>query len=454
MLLKSCLASKQVFNCLASAMTVLFLSNASYVSGHTLTPIRSTATSNTSIEVYTYSIGVESIYRTKEVLAAVTDQLQVTHRYITATGFQFQSEIDYTETTLTQLFIEQGVPAIHFSKTTIKVPVSSIEKVGGTNCEQAEILCSNSSLSGNSAGFGTQELNGTNQGCLIGNEHQSSWYYLNIQTGGSLTMMIDPVTNTDDYDFAIWGPFTAATAGANCPPVTSPVRCSFSALDDRTGLQSMNLGTPTGCGFLGLFACGPSAVGDVSEGSGGDSFVLPLNVLANQIYILLVDNFSTSSNPYGMSFGGTAVLGCTPVVLPVEISSFSGFASEIGNVLKWKTESEKDNDYFLVERLINGTLNEWEVVEKVYSKGDTWTEKNYAIIDNDPKRDGLNYYRISQVDQNGNVNQYKDLVSINNTDEQMIISKVVNLMGQEVDRSATGILLYLFEDGTSIKVFR
>lgn len=441
-------------------MTVLLLSNVSYSMNHSLTPTRSVKTYNATNEVYRYSIGVDSVYRTKAILAAVTDQLHVTHRYITETGFIFSSEIDYSEETLTQLFLEQGVTTIQFSKITTKAPVASQEKVGGTNCEQAEILCSNTSLAGNSAGAGTQELTATTQGCL-GVEHQSSWYYLNVQTGGSLTFTIDPTNNSDDYDFAIWGPFTAATAGANCPPVTAPVRCSFSALSDLTGLVIPFTGQVSsfGCGFLGLFPCSGLITStnnppDVSEGTGGDSWLSNLTVTANQIYILLVDNFSTSSNPYSMSFGGTAVLGCTPVVLPVEISSFSGFASEIGNVLKWKTESEKDNDYFLVERLINGTLNEWEVVEKVYSKGNTWTEKNYVIIDNNPKRDGLNYYRISQVDQNGNVNQYKDLVSINNTDEQVIISKVVNLMGQEVDRSATGILLYLFEDGTSIKVFR
>lgn len=453
MLKKNCLANKRFFNCIAGVMTVLLLNNTSFAGDACLTPIRSTICTNASTEVYRFSIGIDSIYRTKEILAAVTDQLQVTHRYITSTGFQFNSEIDYSEATLTQLFLEQGVPAIHFSKITTKAPVASHEKVGGTNCEQAEILCSNTSLAGNSAGGGVQELTAANRGCLS-TEHQSSWYYLNVQTGGTLTMMIDPVSNSDDYDFAIWGPFTAATAGVNCPPVSAPIRCSFSSLDDRTGLQSMNLGTPSGCGFFGFSSCPPSAVGDVTEGAGGDSFVLPLNVLANQVYILLVDNFSTSSNPYNMSFGGTSVLGCTPVVLPVEITSFTGFASEIGNVLKWKTASEKDNDHFVIERLKSGTINEWELIENVSSKGNSWTEKNYVIIDNDPTRDVVNYYRISQVDQNGSVNQFNDLVSINNTGDQVVISKVVNLLGQEVDKSATGLLLYLFEDGTSIKVYR
>lgn len=449
----NCFPTKRFFRCLIGVVTALLFSHSTQAFNSEGAK-RNLKLGYFSDEIFQYAITVDSIYRTKTILARVTDQLHVTNRYITETGFVFSSQVDYSEVDLSQLFLNEGVPTIQFAKTKYKAPVYSLEKVGGTDCDFAQILCSNSSLSGNSAGFGSQELSVSNQGCLIGNEHQSSWYYMNVQTGGSLSLMIDPVSNSDDYDFAIWGPFTAATAGANCPPITAPLRCSFSALDDQTGLQSMNLGSSSGCGFLGLFSCPPSAVGDVSEGAGGDSFVLPLSVLANQIYILLVDNFSTSSNPYSMSFGGTAVLGCTPVVLPVEISSFSGFSTEIGNVLKWKTESEKDNDYFRVERLIEGTTNSWELVQKIEAEGDTEMERNYELVDNSFHRGKMNYYRISQVDFNGLVTTYKTLVSINNEIKNLKVSKIVNLMGQEVDDTYKGVVLYLFEDGTTVRVFQ
>ncbi|MEZ4889881.1 MAG: hypothetical protein R2779_04725 [Crocinitomicaceae bacterium] len=77
-------------------------------------------------------------------------------------------------------------------------------------------MCSRntSQTTNNSSGAGTQELNGSSKGCMS-TEHQSSWYYINVQTGGDLTLTIAPQNVTDDYDFAIWGPFTSATANAS-----------------------------------------------------------------------------------------------------------------------------------------------------------------------------------------------------------------------------------------------
>src|SRR5690606_7671097 len=154
--------------------------------------------------------------------------------------------------------------------------------------------------------------------------------------GGNLTMTIDPSNNSDDYDFAIWGPFTDATAGANCPPVSNPIRCSYSGETNLTGMSSS--------GYLDCFL---GFIGDCnanSEGAGGNSWVQQLNVSANQVYIMLVDNFSNSGQPYNLSWGGSAVLNCTPVVLPVELASFSASAGIRQNILQWETLTELNND--------------------------------------------------------------------------------------------------------------
>src|SRR5690606_31485899 len=138
---------------------------------------------------------------------------------------------DYFRAVITSL----GLTLQHFEKSRVFNEATS-EKAGGPDGESAELLCSNASMSANSAGSGTtQELNGSNQGCMSV-EHQSSWYYVNIGTGGNLTMTIDPSNNSDDYDFAIWGPFTSANAGANCPPLSAPIRCSWSSVTDQTGM--------------------------------------------------------------------------------------------------------------------------------------------------------------------------------------------------------------------------
>ncbi len=311
------------------------------------------------------------------------------------------------------------------------------EKVGGTDCEQAEQLCSNSSLPGNSSGFGTQELSGANRGCLAGNEHQSSWYYLNVQTGGSLSLRINP-SAASDYDFAIWGPFTAATAGANCPPVSTPVRCSFAAGNGNTGIRA---GEP-----------------DNSEDSFGDRWVNALTVNANEIYILLIDNFSASGVGYAVDFSwganvSTAVLGCTPVVLPVGITEFSGLKIETENVLTWTTESEQNNDFFTLQYSSTGMENDWNTVQVIEGAGDSETKKYYSAIHSDYRQNSLNYYRLIQTDFNGKETMIEKIVAIDNRVEEKEVVKVINLVGQEVSVNEKGIVIYIFKDGTQQKRF-
>src|SRR5690554_7165584 len=146
--------------------------------------------------------------------------------------------------------------------------------VMGQDCPGAEMVCSNTSFAGNSSGFGTQELNASNQGCLSSGERESSWYYVNIGSNGTLEMTISPVAS-DDYDWAIWGPFSSTTASTNCPPTSDPIRCSYAGGDGDTGMGN--------------------GATDFSEGAVGDKWIAPLNVVDDEIYILLITNHSTRS---------------------------------------------------------------------------------------------------------------------------------------------------------------
>jgi len=315
----------------------------------------------------------------------------------------------------------------------------SIEKAGGVDCELAQQLCSSSSVPGNSSGFGIQELpnNNTVDGCLT-LEHQSSWYYINIQTGGSMSLRINPVSGSDDYDFAIWGPFTAVNVGANCPPVSSPVRCSYSALSGATGIR---VGEP-----------------DNSESSAGDRWVNALTVASNDIYILLIDNFSISGTGYSIDFnwGGnttTAVIGCMPVVLPVDVSTFTAEYNYGSNLITWTTESETNNDYFEIEWTAEPEKG-WTTIAQVDGAGDSESQLSYSAQHSDYKRDALNYYRIKQTDFDGNDRTYPKTVVVDNRLESMKVLKVVNLLGQEVSDGEKGLVIYVYEDGSCEKIMR
>ncbi len=86
-------------------------------------------------------------------------------------------------------------------------------------------------------------------------------------------------------------------------------------------------------------------------------------------------------------------------VLPIEGLSFSvSLWNEKYAAIKWATASEKNNDYFLVQRSFNG--RDWATVEKISGAGNAVTLTNYSTTDFEPK-EGINYYRLKQIDFDG-----------------------------------------------------
>lgn len=242
------------------------------------------------------------------------------------------------------------------------------------------------------------------------------------------------------------GPFTSANVGVNCPPTSGPIRCSWSAQTGNTGLA---FGDTSPCNWNWGCFCNVDCNNN-TENEYGNSFVSALNVSAGQIYIILVDNYSNSGQPYTMSFGGTAGLGCIPVNLPVELIDFDGYNDGVDNVLCWKTASEKDNDYFILEQSYNGV--DWNYVGVSNGAG-TSTETLKYEYKHSKYRDTTNYYRLSQVDFNGDKKIF-DIIAINNSTGNKEVFKTINLLGQDVDENEKGMLIEIYTDGTSRKIFK
>ncbi len=91
-------------------------------------------------------------------------------------------------------------------------------------------------------------------------------------------------------------------------------------------------------------------------------------------------------------------IGCPLIPLPVTWISFYGENKNNNNYLYWITASELNNDYFEIERSENG--NEFIAIGRMQGAGTTVERHNYEFIDDDPT-DGINYYRLKQVDGNG-----------------------------------------------------
>lgn len=92
--------------------------------------------------------------------------------------------------------------------------------------------------------------------------------------------------------------------------------------------------------------------------------------------------------------------------LPVELKSFNATAKVYGALLEWQTVTETNNSHFIVEKSIDG-IN-FQSINTVPGKGTTQDKSSYQFTDANFTQSA--YYRLTQVDHNGNKKVYDDLV--------------------------------------------
>lgn len=84
--------------------------------------------------------------------------------------------------------------------------------------------------------------------------------------------------------------------------------------------------------------------------------------------------------------------------LPIELLRFEAGLMANRVELFWETATEKNNDYFQIERSADAEL--WENIGQVNGAGNSLNRKQYHFIDAQPLI-GTSYYRLKQVDFDG-----------------------------------------------------
>ena len=154
---------------------------------------------------------------------------------------------------------------------------------------------------------------------------------------------------------------------------------------------------------------------------------------------------------YGGGTTGTfGILANSPISLPVELLYFEGYGYPTFNNLKWSTASEHNSDYFSIERSEDGEI--WKSVGYKQSAGNSTQTINYFYNDSYLNK-GIIYYRLKQVDFDGNYKMYGP-ISINYFPSEKKIVKIVNMLGQEIGPFYKGIAFEIYEDGSSKKIIR
>lgn len=268
------------------------------------------------------------------------------------------------------------------------------------DCATATPVCATSVFSGNANGSGTQDLNGGNAGCLLGLEHQSSWYQITVVNNGVLQFLIDPTTVTD-YDFALYGP------NVTCGALGAPLRCSWATA-----------GTTNPCGAslsnaTGLVPC----IAQTSEGSFGDGYVSTVNITAGETYYLIVDNYSSNTQPFTIDFTGSTAgsLGC--VSLPIDGLTINGRAHDGKNVIEWQNVNENCVRYF-VESV--GPDSEIVMLDSIGCIN-ALNENSYVYVDEHPAYRSM--YRVRLVDHDG-MSIYSEFIEI--IRDRVVYSNLLN----------------------------
>lgn len=87
---------------------------------------------------------------------------------------------------------------------------------------------------------------------------------------------------------------------------------------------------------------------------------------------------------------------CSPVILPIELTSFTASCENRQASIQWSTASERNNNFFSVERSIGG--NNWQTVGTVKGAGSSTMPHQYRFTDNLPSLAADYFYRLKQTD--------------------------------------------------------
>ena len=104
--------------------------------------------------------------------------------------------------------------------------------------------------------------------------------------------------------------------------------------------------------------------------------------------------------------------------LPVTLISFTGNTLGYVNQLQWITANEINNSHFELERSANGV--NYTLLAKINSRGNTSYNQYYRFNDAMPLN-GRNYYRLKQVDKNGQL-VYSEIICLTNNSLGVMIS--------------------------------
>jgi hypothetical protein len=133
--------------------------------------------------------------------------------------------------------------------------------------------------------------------------------------------------------------------------------------------------------------------------------------------------WQTNNNNYFATSGGT--------LLPVDLISFNGELIEKKVKLKWETATEINSSHFIILRSEDG--NDFYEIGEVTAAGNSTDILRYEWIDENPVP-GNNYYRLKQVDYDGQYELFRTIIiNINNGISMIAVNVFPNPVGDKAN---------------------
>ncbi len=233
----------------------------------------------------------------------------------------------------------------------------------------------------NSTGYGVSaQLDIMNGSCGFGTPQAGSWMVsLATNAGNSdafTTMLSSPLVALNTYTMTFYD-----RGDPNYPPGV-PIRIGISTVAGAVGTIVYTGPVPLN---------GPWSARSFTFSAPNNGQHVSVSTTGAPLWTF-VDNFC---------------LGC-PLILPIELYKFTGECKNDEVVLDWATFTEKNNDYFSIERSEDG--RNFIQLGIVKGSGNSNKKMSYSFID---QKQSVNqaYYRIKQTDLDGSMS-YSELIAV------------------------------------------
>ncbi|MCX6182448.1 MAG: T9SS type A sorting domain-containing protein, partial [Bacteroidetes bacterium] len=259
---------------------------------------------------------------------------------------------------------------------------------------------------------------------MIANNKEVNWYNGNYQNGNHISTY-----DLDGFTSGTWANGNDGTlnyyAAFNFSSATTAVNGTYvgNSADDT----DINCGTTAAPDFVIILNdanAGQVPFRTSSMATNKAFYPVTTALTAGIIKSTTAGNFrlgtAVPSNNTGSNYYYAALAAGN--TLPVELLSFTAKKENDKIVIRWSTASEINNDFFSLERSVDG--DKWEIIKEIKGAGNSSSLIEYSETDENP-HDGISYYRLKQTDYDGQF-KYSQTASVGKIDGNLNITAFPN----------------------------